>query len=56
MTSGGFGPTVAAPIAMGYVDADDAEPGNPVLIDVRGRDLSAAVTTLPFVPHRYVRT
>ena len=55
VTSGGFGPTVGGPIAMGYVDAADSAVGTKVLIDVRGRDLAATVAPLPFVPHRYFR-
>ncbi|MCB1497548.1 MAG: glycine cleavage system aminomethyltransferase GcvT [Bauldia sp.] len=55
VTSGGFGPTVGAPIAMGYVDASYAEPGTRIAVEVRGRDLPATVSTMPFVPHRYFR-
>lgn len=55
VTSGGFGPTVNGPIAMGYVNRRFAEPGTPVLLEVRGRDLTARVVTMPFVPHRYFR-
>ena len=55
VTSGGFGPTVGGPIAMGYVDADFAAPGTPVMIELRGRELPATVVELPFVPHRYFR-
>lgn len=55
VTSGGFGPTVGGPIAMGYVDAPDAVPGKAVTIEVRGRELPATVTPMPFVPHRYFR-
>jgi aminomethyltransferase len=55
VTSGGFGPTVGGPIAMGYVDAPDALPGKAVTIEVRGRELPATVTPMPFVPHRYFR-
>ncbi len=50
VTSGGFGPTVGAPISMGYVRRDLAEPGQVVMLDIRGRAVPAAVTTLPFVP------
>jgi aminomethyltransferase len=53
VTSGGFGPSVNAPIAMGYVDARYAEPGIQVSLTVRGKPLSASIVTLPFVPHRY---
>ena len=55
VTSGGFGPTVGGPIAMGYVGQPFAEPGTPVVLIVRGKELPASVVTLPFVPHRYWR-
>lgn len=55
VTSGGFAPTVGAPIAMGYVEAAFAVPGTAVEIEVRGKRLFAAVAPMPFVPHRYVR-
>ena len=55
ITSGGFGPSVNGPVAMGYVTAGYAEPGTPVNLMVRGKALSASVATMPFVPHCYVR-
>jgi len=55
VTSGGFAPTLQVPIAMGYVEARFAEVGTPLHIDVRGKRLSATVTTMPFVRHRYHR-
>ena len=55
ITSGGFGPTVNGPIAMGYVAAGHAKPGTPVQLIVRGKPLPAVVSTLPFAPHRYAR-
>lgn len=55
VTSGGFGPTINGPLAMGYVNRRFAEPGTPVLLEVRGKDLAAKVVTMPFAPHRYVR-
>ena len=55
ITSGGFGPTVGGPIAMGYVETEASAPGTRLLIDVRGKDLPAEVSPLPFVPHRYFR-
>jgi aminomethyltransferase len=55
ITSGGFGPTVNGPIAMGYVATAHARPGTPVQLIVRGKPLPAAVSTLPFAPHRYAR-
>jgi len=55
VTSGGFGPTLGAPVAMGYVTAGHHEPGTELVADVRGTDVPVAVTALPFVPHRYHR-
>src|SRR5689334_19045535 len=55
VTSGGFGPTVNGPIAMGYVENGFAEPGTGVQLIVRGKELAASIVALPFVPHRYVR-
>ncbi len=55
VTSGGFGPTVDAPVAMGYVPAGQAAPGTVVEIIVRDKHVPAVVTRLPFVPHRYRR-
>ncbi|HVC61640.1 MAG TPA: glycine cleavage system aminomethyltransferase GcvT [Acetobacteraceae bacterium] len=55
ITSGGFSPTLNAPIAMGYVRRTLAATGTRVFVMVRGRQLPAAVVPLPFVPHRYVR-
>ncbi len=56
ITSGGFGPSFNAPVAMGYVDTPLAKPGTPVNLIVRGAALPAEVVALPFVPHRYVKT
>jgi len=55
ITSGGFGPSVGAPIAMGYVAADRTEDGTHVNLMVRGKALTATLVPLPFVPHRYAR-
>ena len=56
VTSGGFGPTVGGPVAMGYVNHRFAENGTPVVLIVRDKELTAKVAPLPFVPHRYRRT
>ncbi len=56
VTSGGFGPSVNGPIAMGYVHADCATPGIRVNLMVRGKPLPAEIVTLPFTPHRYFKT
>ena len=55
VTSGGFGPTVGAPIAMGYVETGLAKAGTPLDLLVRGKAMPAEVSRLPFVPHRYHR-
>jgi aminomethyltransferase len=55
VTSGGFGPSVNAPVAMGYVGPAFAADGTPLTLMVRGRPMPARVAPLPFVPHRYVR-
>ncbi len=55
VTSGGFGPSVGAPIAMGYVTRAHAAVGTPVGLMVRGKPLSARVVALPFHPHAYYR-
>lgn len=55
ITSGGFGPSVNGPVAMGYVPAAFAAPGTRVKLVVRGKALDAAVVPLPFTPHRYFK-
>jgi len=55
VTSGGFGPSVGRPIAMGYVERRFATPGMAAIVAVRGRELPARIVPLPFVPHRYHR-
>jgi aminomethyltransferase len=55
ITSGGFGPSLNGPVAMGYVAASYAGPGTPVNLMVRGKALPATVAAMPFVPHRYAR-
>ncbi len=53
ISSGGYGPSVGAPIAMGFVEARCAQPGTVLHAEVRGRTRTLNVCTLPFVPHRY---
>ncbi|MGE0257840.1 MAG: glycine cleavage system aminomethyltransferase GcvT [Alphaproteobacteria bacterium] len=55
VTSGGFGPTVGAPIAMGYVDPAHASEGDALAVVVRDVARPARVARLPFVPTRYYR-
>ncbi len=55
VTSGGFGPSVEAPIAMGYLPSTMREPGTRIFAEVRGKRLPVEVATLPFIAHRYKR-
>lgn len=55
VTSGGFSPTLQAPIAMGFVSVAHAAIGTALDVDVRGKRLAATVCAMPFVPHRYHR-
>jgi aminomethyltransferase len=55
VTSGGFGPSLQAPIAMGYLPAALAAPGTRVFAEVRGKRLAVAVSALPFVPAGFKR-
>jgi aminomethyltransferase len=55
VTSGGFSPTLNAPISMGYVEAPYAAPGTKIDLIVRGQPRAAEIVPLPFVPHRYFK-
>jgi aminomethyltransferase len=55
VTSGGFGPSVGAPIAMGYVGVGASALGSAVDLVVRGKKLAANVAPMPFHPHAYFR-
>ena len=55
ITSGGFGPSAASPVAMGYVARPFIKVGTPIQLLVRGKPHPARVIKLPFTPHRYFR-
>ncbi|MCV2889124.1 glycine cleavage system aminomethyltransferase GcvT [Ruegeria aquimaris] len=55
ITSGGFGPTVGAPVAMGYVASAHAAPGDKVNLIIRGKAQPAEIVALPFVAQNYKR-
>ncbi|HJV81750.1 glycine cleavage system aminomethyltransferase GcvT [Noviherbaspirillum sp.] len=55
VTSGGFGPTVAVPVAMGYVATELAKPGTALQAIVRGKPVPVEVVKTPFTPQRYYR-
>ncbi|MEE9424774.1 MAG: glycine cleavage system aminomethyltransferase GcvT [Methylococcales bacterium] len=56
ITSGGFGPAVGSPIAMGYVASEHSATDTQLIAQVRGRNLDVKVVALPFIPHRYYRS
>ena len=55
ITSGGFGPSLNAPVAMGYVESTFAANGTEVDLLVRGKPNPARVAPMPFIPNRYKR-
>ena len=55
VTSGGFAPSLGAPVAMGYVDSAHTAPDCPVWARVRDKPVAMKVSTLPFVAPRYYR-
>ena len=55
VTSGGFGPSVNAPVAMGYVPREMGVFGRVVFAEVRGQRLPMKVTETPFIPNTYKR-
>jgi aminomethyltransferase len=55
VSSGGFGPTVEAPVAMGFVEPAFVEVGTQITAHQRGKEVAMTVASLPFAPHRYYR-
>jgi aminomethyltransferase len=55
VTSGGFAPSVGAPIAMGYVVAAHNAVGTTLEAEVRGKRVGLTVAAMPFIPHNYHR-
>ena len=55
ITSGGFGPTVGAPVAMGYLTTDYATIGTTVYGELRGKRLPVEVAKIPFTPANFKR-
>ncbi len=53
VTSGGFGPTANAPVAMGYVKKEFAKVGTALTLMVRGKARPAEVAAMPFIEKRY---
>ena len=55
VTSGGFAPSLNAPVAMGYLPPSHAAPDTTVFAEVRGQRLPLRVAPMPFVPNTYKR-
>ena len=55
ITSGGFGPTIGGPVAMGYLPASHTDHGTTVYGELRGKRLPLAVAPLPFTPANFKR-
>ena len=55
ITSGGFGPSVGGPVAMGYVPAERARPGTRLFGELRGKRIPVTVASLPFVAANFKR-
>jgi aminomethyltransferase len=55
VTSGGFSPTLNAPVAMGYIARPHSDPGTALAVVVRDVARPARVSPMPFVPTRYYR-
>jgi aminomethyltransferase len=55
VTSGGFGPSLNAPVAMGYLPTPQAAEGGTVFAELRGQRLPLRITAMPFVPNTYKR-
>ncbi|HWX01116.1 glycine cleavage system aminomethyltransferase GcvT [Collimonas sp.] len=55
VTSGGFGPTLDKPVAMGYVETAFAKLGTQLHALVRGKPVPVEVAAMPFTPARYYR-
>jgi aminomethyltransferase len=55
VTSGGFGPSLNAPVAMGYLPSPKAAPSGLVFAELRGQRLPLRIAPMPFVPNNYKR-
>ena len=55
VTSGGFGPTREAPVAMGYVDSGAAADSSRLVAHARDKEFPCQIAAMPFVQHKYKR-
>lgn len=55
VSSGAFGPSLQAPVAMGYIPIALAQPGTALVAELRGRHVPVTVCPMPFVPPNFKR-
>ena len=55
VTSGGFGPSLNAPVAMGYVKSSSAKSAEPIYAELRGERVPVRIAPLPFIDPKYKR-
>ena len=55
VTSGGFGPTVGKPIAMGYVETNFSKVDTDVMLNIRGKMQPAKIAKTPFTETHYYK-
>ncbi len=55
ISSGSYGPMIGAPIAMGYINCENAQIGADLYAIVRDKQIPITIVKLPFVPHHYHR-
>jgi aminomethyltransferase len=55
ITSGTFGPSVQAPIAMGYIESSFSKIDTKIFLEVRGKKYPASISNLPFYKKSYVK-
>lgn len=55
VTSGTYGPSIAQPVSMAFVESNYFEVGTEIWAMVRGKKVPMRVYKMPFVPQRYHR-
>ena len=55
ITSGGYGPTVGHPVAMGYINSEYVDSNDNLFGELRGKRVPVKIAKLPFVPLNFKR-
>ena len=55
ITSGGYGPTVGHPVAMGYINSEYVDSNDNLFGELRGKRMPVKIAKLPFVPLNFKR-